>query len=201
MRSLLLFAALAFAAPCAHAQLLSVYGTFSPTHVSNVATGSVLNGTANYTEQFASNWTPNIGGGLTFGALPIGPIRIGLDLRGSTKSGTVGSDLAMAGIKLGIKIPLVALKPYVQVSGGYLATRTHNVSTGTTTANSTFENRYAAYEVLGGLDTHLLPFVDLRIVEIGVGQGYNTGISLSGVSNNGGNATLVTVNTGLVVHF
>ena len=200
MRVLRLFALLVapLFASYGHAQIISVYGTFSPTHVSNVATGSVQ-GAGTVSEQFASNWTSNFGGGVTFGALPLGPIRLGLDVRGSTKSGTVGSDTALVGVKVGLKIPFISLKPYVQASGGYLATRTFNVSTGAT-PGQTFENKYAAYELLGGVDYHLVPFIDLRLVEIGGGKGYNTGIILGGAST-GENATLLTVSTGVVVHF
>ena len=50
------------------------------------------------------------------------------------------------------------------------------------------------------MDYHLVPFIDLRLVEIGGGKGYNTGIILGGAST-GENATLLTVSTGVVVHF
>ena len=204
MRRLLLLAALALA-PVAHAQIFSVYGTYSPAHFSNVATGSVLSGTATYTEQYASYWANGFGGGVTFGILPIGPVRIGLDLRGSTKPGTVGADTAFAGIKVGVKAPLIPIRPYVQISGGYVATRTNNISTLTSgainsTVGGTFTNKYAAFEGIAGVDYHLVPFIDLRLIEIGAGKGYDTGINF-GTTNTQGTLTLFTVNTGIVVHF
>ena len=185
------------ASHAAHAQIISIYGTFSPTHVSNVQTGSVST-SSGYQEQYTSFTSSGFGGGVTFGVLPIGPVRLGFDLRGSSKPGIGGADTAMGGIKLGIHLPIIRLKPYVQGSFGYLATRTTNVST---TGNSsqpvggTFTNQYAAYEVLGGVDYPLAPFIDLRLIEIGGGQGLN--IFGSAVSN----ASLFTVNTGVVVHF
>ena len=199
---LILIASLAHTA---HAQIFAVYATYSPLHASNVQTGSIQ-GTTGFTNQYTSFWTSGIGGGVTLGVLPIGPVRIGLDLRGSTKPGTVGADTAFAGVKVAFKAPLIPIKPYIQASGGYVATRTFNVSTTTsalgTTVNSggTFTNQYAAYEILGGIDYHLFPFVDLRMIEIGAGKGYNSGISL-GTLNLNQNLTIFTVNTGVVAHF
>jgi hypothetical protein len=97
-----------------------------------------------------------------------------------------------------VKLPLVKPRPYVQVSGGYLATRTTNVTTvatgGTATAGGTFTNQYAAYEVLGGVDFPLLPLVDFRI-EGGGGHGFNT----FGSGNN--NVNFFNINPGIVVRF
>ncbi len=192
-------------APAAHAQIFSAYATYSPLHASNVQTGSIQN-TAGFNNQYTSFWTSGIGGGVTLGILPIGPVRIGLDLRGSTKPGTVGADTAFAGIKIGVKAPLIPIKPYIQASGGYVATRTVNVSTTTSVlgtsvnAGGTFTNQYAAYEILGGVDYHLLPFIDLRLIEIGAGKGYNSGFSF-GPTNLNHDLTIFTVNTGIVAHF
>ena len=211
MRRILLLVALLAAPAAAHAQVFSAYATYSPTHVSNVETGSVANpiptfSTPSYTEQYASFTTSGIGGGVTFGILPLGPIHIGFDLRGSTRPGTVGTDTAMAGIRVQLKLPLLRFKPYVQASGGYLATRTVNVSTNVNGQSGiiggTFTNQYAAYEILGGVDYKFLPFFDLRLIEIGGGKGYNTGVIFNTTGSTAGNqATLLTINTGLVFHF
>ena len=191
MRSLLapflLAPAALLLAPSAHAQFLSVYGTFSPTHLSSVQTG--VNSTNQ--EQYASFWAYGVGGGATVGLIPLGPIRLGADFRGSTKPGTSGADTFLVGLKLGIRLPFINLKPYVQGSVGYLATRTPNFSI----AASTFTNQYLAYEIFGGIDYQLVHFVDLRIIEIGGGQGIPIGIGSSP------NASLLTVSTGVVLHF
>ncbi len=187
----LLFAATLLIPIAAESQAISVYGTFSPVHASNVETG--IN--ASNQEQFTSYWSNGFGGGVTLGLIPIGPIRLGFDFRGSTKSGLNGADTALAGLKFGIKVPLISLKPYVQASAGYLATRTANVSSGAT-PNTTFGNQYLAYEILGGLDYPLVHFVDLRLIEIGAGQGVNV-FAFGSTAN----ATIFTVNTGIVVHF
>ena len=182
-------ASMAFPA-AAKAQILSVYGTFSPLHASNVETG--IN-TANQ-EQYASFFTPAFGGGVTLGLLSAGPVHLGLDLRGSTRRGTTGADTALFGLRVGFKPPLIPLKPYVQGSVGYLATRTPNVSSGSS-GSTTFTNQYAAYEVMGGVDYRFARFIDLRLLEVGVGQGLDI------LGNANSKATFFTINTGVVVHF
>jgi hypothetical protein len=182
----------------AHAQV-ALYVTSSSAHLSGVPTGSVATGTG-YQEQYTSYWSSGIGGGVTFTFLPLGPVKLGLDLRGSTKPGTTGYDTAMGGIKLGFKAPFIPIKPYLQASGGYVATRTVNVSSSTNqgqTVGGTFNNRYAAWEVLGGIDFSVAPFLDFRVIEVGGG----TGVNIPGVTNQQQNLSLFTVNTGLVLHF
>ena len=198
MLQTLSLAFLMLASNAAYSQVISIYGTFSPTHVSNVETGSVYT-TSGYQEQYTSFTTAGFGGGVTFGLLPVGPLRVGFDLRGSTKPGTNGTDTAMAGIKLGLHLPLLRVKPYVQGSVGYLATRSNNVSTSgpsNTAAGGTFGNQYIAYEILGGVDVPIAPFIDFRLIELGGGQGLAVALSSSN-----SNASLFTVNTGIVVHF
>ena len=190
-------------APAAHAQIFEAYATFSPTHAGNVQTGSILSGGV-YSNQYTSFFVPAVGGGVTLNFLPLGPIRIGFDLRGSTKPGTNGIDTGLVGLKLAIKPPLLHIKPYLQASGGYVGTRTTNVSTvsngTTTTTGGTFNNHYAAFEGLAGLDVPLAPFFNFRVVEFGVGKGYNTGPTLASISTSN-TLTFYTISTGLVFHF
>jgi hypothetical protein len=194
MRRYVLLAALIFLfSSGVNAQVVSIYATSSSGRFSNVATGAVSSGSG-FQEQYTNFWAPGVGGGVTLNFLPVGPVRLGLDFRGSTRPGTVGADTAMAGLKLGFHPPLLRLKPYIQASGGYVATRTVNVSTGN--AGGTFENKYAAWEVLGGVDIPVAPFFDFRLIELGGG----TGINAFGSSNQP-NISLFTVNTGLVLHF
>ena len=198
MRRILLLAALVVlcAAPV-HGQAFSVYVTSANSRFTNVQTGSVLT-TSGFQNRYTNFWASGIGGGVTLGLVPVGPIRFGLDLRGSTKPGTTGADTAMLGFKLAVKPPLLPIKPYIQASGGYVATRTVNVSTTSITSNQTvggtFNNKYAGWEILGGLDMPLAPFVDLRLVEVGGGAAY-------GVTNNPPSISMFSINSGLVVHF
>ncbi len=178
-----------------HAQIISVYATLSPVHVSNVPSGVII-ANGGFQTQTASFWAPGIGGGVTLNFLHLGPATLGFDFRGSTKPGTVGADTALVGIKLGFHPPVIHLKPYIQGSAGYLATRSHFAGFDPP-PDPTVTNKYVAYEVLGGLDYSLVHFVDLRLVEVGVGRGILTGPNFGGSPN----ATLFTVNTGVVVHF
>jgi hypothetical protein len=95
---------------------------------------------------------------------------------------------------------LIHLKPYIEAAGGYVATRTVNISSNPNnsgqTLGGTFNNKYAAWEVLGGIDYPLVKFVDLRLIEFGGGKGVNIP-GISGASD----LSLFTVNSGLVVHF
>jgi hypothetical protein len=174
----------------ARAQVLAVYVTSSSGRFSNVQTGTLLPSGPQYT----NFWASGVGGGVTFNFLPVGPVKLGLDLRGSTRPGTTGADTAMGGFKLAFSPPLIHIKPYVQASGGYVSTRTVNVTAGSN--GGTFGNQYAAWEILGGIDIPLAPFLDLRAVEVGGG----TGISIPGGPSTP-NISLFTVNSGLVLHF
>jgi hypothetical protein len=199
MRRNLLLAVLAplFVA-CAHAQV-AIYVTSSSDHLTDVQTGSVLT-SGNYQEQYASYWTSGIGGGVTFNFLSLGPVKLGFDRRGSTHPDTVGADTAMGGVKVGFNPPLIHLKPYVEAAGGYVGTRTVNISTSASDPSQpvggTFSNKYAAWEILGGIDYPLIKFVDLRLAEVGGGAGVN----VPGIPD-GPCISLFTVNTGLVLHF
>jgi hypothetical protein len=201
MRRLLLTTVALFIAPALHAQAVAIYGTFSPLHASSVDTGLAYNLPPGSTPQqlTTSFWAPGVGGGVTLRLLPLGPVKLGLDLRGSTKPGTQGADTAMAGLQLAVHPPVTRLKFYIQASGGYLATRTVNqthYAIDPIPVTQPFNSKFAAYEILGGIDHPLLPILDLRIIEVGAGQAFAIG-----TSSTSSNPTLFTLNTGLVLHF
>jgi hypothetical protein len=195
MRRFLLLGTLALAfVPAGRAQLLSVYGTFNDTQFSNVQNSVPANNTGTY--QTTSFWAPGVGGGVTFGVLPVGPVHIGLDFRGSTKSGANGGDTGLGGIRIGLKLPVIRIKPYIQASGGYIETRTAAPASSTNTAG-TITNQYAGYEIIGGIDYPLIHFIDLRVIEIGGGQAYNINTTTYAINT----ISLFSINTGVVVHF
>jgi hypothetical protein len=201
---LVIFAAIA-AAP-ARAQLaLSI--TSSSTQFSNVQTGTVTtfnstNQTTTTQAQGVNFWASGLGIGLSSTTLPLGPVKFGFDLRGSVRPGATGADTLLAGIKLAVN--LSRIKPYIEAEGGYLETRTLNqssvsivTSTGTSSAatGGFYTNRYAGWEIFGGVDYPLMRFVDLRVIEIGGGSGVD-------ISNVGGpNVSLFSINSGIVLHF
>ncbi len=66
----------------------------------------------------------------------------------------------------------------------------------------TATNKYAAFEGIAGIDYHLFPFINLRLIEVGAGKGYDVGgISFGNVANSNQNLAMFTINTGVVVHF
>lgn len=175
-------------AAAAEAQV-ELYVTSSTGHFSNVYTGTPPGISAQ--PQYSGFWASGIGGGLTVNFLPLPVVSLGLDFRGSTKPGTPGADSGQVGLRLGIHPPVIRVKPYVEAAAGYLGTRTYSVSI---PARSTNNGTYVTWEILGGVDYPLMHLVDWRVIELGGGQGIiHTGP--------GGNASLFTINTGLVVHF
>jgi hypothetical protein len=200
MRRFILLAVLALLSSASARAQVSVYVTSSSNRFSNVESGVILE--PNLTtgeEQFDNFWTSGIGGGASLRWLSLGPVNLSFDLRGSTQSGTPGVDTALAGLKLGIKPPGLRLKPYIQASGGYLGTRTVNDTSTTTppypSVGGTLTNRYAGWEILGGIDYPLVRFFDLRVIEVGAGRGYDI------LSTSTPNTTVLSINSGLVFHF
>ena len=94
---------------------------------------------------------------------------------------------------LQVKPPVIRIKPYVQASGGWVGTRAFNSG-----GSGTFNNNYAAYEILGGVDYPLVRFIDFRVIEVGGGQGYDIG---AGRVSTAPNLSLFNINSGLVLHF
>jgi hypothetical protein len=179
--------------PLLHGQAAEVYGTFTEVHGNNVpGSGTacpVITGPC-----VATNPNGGVNGlgpglGLTLNFVHNPGFTFGLDLRGSKHFGTKGADTGLVGLKLGIQVPLLHLRPYIQGSGGYLGT--YNASNGSST---TTVNHYYAAEVLGGVDYPLLPRIDLRVLEVGVGHALNTNASAT-------RPTFLTASTGVAFRF
>jgi len=181
----------------AHAQIASVYVTSSNLRFSNVQTGLNFTTANGYQDQYTSFWASGIGGGVTLNFLRLPLVSLGLDLRGSTRPGTTGADTGFGGIKLGVHPPVIRIKPYIQASGGYIATRTVNIGANSQPAGGTFNNQYAGWEILGGVDYPLVHFIDFRVIEIGGGKGY----TVIGFGSGDRDVSLFSINTGLVLHF
>ncbi len=133
----------------------------------------------------------------------VGPMRLGLDFRGGTlhsnKSATssaggkdtTGMDNALLGVRGSFHTPISWLNPYVQVSAGYARTNaTLPISTGyvTTVPLPRTEDNFLMYEGFVGLTVHIFPMIDLRPVELGIGNMNrfgSSGTSLDGPSSIG----------------
>jgi hypothetical protein len=146
------------------------------------ATGTILAGAK------SGNVNPS---GVQFGAYydfkTIGPVRLGLDLRGgdihSNKSGTsfaggnntTGFDYVLAGARGSFHTKYSWLSPYVQISAGYARS---NVTEPFGSPNTLptqillprYEDNFVMYEGFAGIDIHVFPLIDLRPVELGIGN-------------------------------
>lgn len=139
----------------------------------------------------------------------MGPVRLGLDVRGdllgsnkradssSGAKGTYRQYTALAGIRGSFKGPLPMLHPYVEVAGGFTRNNASGLYTETTTtyAGSTppvqesslsfNPNLYATYPLVkgfAGLDIRILPYLDIRAIEFGVGEAFGSVGTLNTVS-------------------
>jgi hypothetical protein len=178
--------------PLLHGQAAEVYGTFTEVHGNNIPG----NGTPCPAVGVCSPTNPNgsvnglgPGGGLTLNFVHNPAFTFGVDFRGSKHVSGNGADTGLLGLKLGVKVPLLNLHPYLQGSAGYLGT-----SEAPSGSSNRTTNHYYAAEVLGGVDYPILPRIDFRILEVGVGHALNTIVSAT-------RPTFVTASTGVVLRF
>lgn len=179
--------------PLLHGQAAEVYGTFTEVHGNNVP-GSGTACPVITAPCVATNPNGSVNGlgpgvGLTLNFVHNPGFTFGLDFRGSKHFGGNGADTGLLGLKLGVQVPLLHLRPYIQASGGYLGTYLAPSGSSTTTAN-----HYYAAEILGGVDYPLLPRIDIRVLEVGAGHSLNS-------NANAIRPTFVTASTGVVFRF
>jgi hypothetical protein len=178
--------------PLLHGQAAEVYGTFTEVHGNNVPNGA--NACQTIGPCSAVNPTGSVNGlgpgaGLTLNFIHNPAFTFGVDFRGSRHVAGNGADTGLVGLKLGVKVPLLGLRPYLQGSGGYLGTYESPSNSSTQTVN-----HYYAAEILAGLDYPLLPHLDIRVLEFGVGHALNT-------IHTATRPTFLTASTGVVYRF
>jgi hypothetical protein len=113
----------------------------------------------------------------------VGPMRLGVDFRGgvmhSNKSATSSAgggdttvlDNALLGVRGSFHTPLPWLTPYVQVSAGYgRSNATLPFGESQTPTSPRYEDSYIMYEGFAGLTIHIFPMLDLRPIELGIGN-------------------------------
>jgi hypothetical protein len=174
----------------AHAQIAEVYGGFTAPHFSQITTG-YTGSQPNY-----ASYTPY---GFWLGAnlrvLPVPIVRLSIDARGYFRSGIQNSfDSGLFGLNGQLKLPHFKLKPYIEAAAGYAATHAKNTSdasSGKQTTDGAFTEHYPVYEILGGVDYPIIPFVDWRVIDIGGGSSFTSSP----------NTSFYTVSTGVMVHF
>jgi hypothetical protein len=176
--ALALFSALLMTAPAAQAQL-GVYGTVLAAKINNPtsAQSTTFGGTN------TGYWTTGGGAGIYYDAWHLGPVSLGLDLRGSVAA---QAKTGLGGVRLAIRPPVLPIKPYLEgLVGG---TTTSNVYSAQTTD--------FLYEIVGGIDYTLIPHIDFRVVEVGAGQ-ISNGITTAPT----GARSILTVASGIAIHF
>jgi hypothetical protein len=127
-------------------------------------------------------WTTAGTFGLYYGIAKLGPINLSIDARGDL-SGNVNSGLF--GPRVALHLPLIPLKPYVEVLGGFSSYNTEtNGAKNVTSAN---------YRWVGGIDTTILPHIDWRIADYSY--------SGAGIAQDNITRHPQTLSTGIVLRF
>jgi hypothetical protein len=180
----------------AHAQV-GVYGEYSADKLSGVTCFdpqgecSSKNGVVN---------PSGLMGGAYYDFKTFGPVRFGIDARGgvarSNKSAvtaaggkdTTTENYFLAGVRGTFHTKYSFLKPYLQASAGFAR------SNATEPTITTYDS-FVKYEGFGGVDIKILPMLDLRAVELGIGNMDRVG------SGTGGSSLLVrSIGVGIVLH-
>jgi hypothetical protein len=232
-RKAVLFLAAAIATTTiAHAQL-GVYGTITVNRLSGQQSSPLapLNaGLINCSGSAAQSCDVNnsvdpIGGtgGVYYDFKTLGPVRLGVDLRGTitdskqgvytfSRGGGTRIYSTLGGIRVSFHTPIKIIKPYIQASAGlgrsdYGLYTTVVVTPATTInnppnapvyvpavlANKVVTYNNLQYEGFAGVDLKLLPFMDFRVVELGYG-------ALNSFGTNSHTYPIGTISSGVVFH-
>ena len=199
-------------ASLAHAQG-AVYGMVTAQNLGSLTYSTVGFGTANtLTTHTDGSFSPIGGvGGVYYDFKSIGRVRLGVDLRGSIASSSHGADpsnagsggrlyTAMGGLRATFPTKYKLLAPYVQGSVGLA--RTDAGRTPDASFNGALPlqdgriviDHGVAYQGFAGLDLKVLPLMDIRLFELGIG-------GISGITNQPGTHVLESVSVGVVFHF
>ena len=180
-KSLPLFAALAFLIfPVAHAQL-AAYGTVTGERLSGLTCldpSGICASAGGVVRPFGANF----GGYYDF--RNVGPVRLGLDLRGDVlksdksaqsyeaSSGLIRHYDALAGLRVSLATPIRFIRPYAEIAAGYA--KTNAAGFAVTTGASNY-NSYTEAKGFLGVDVPILPYLDIRVIEFGAGALFGSG--------------------------
>jgi hypothetical protein len=158
-------------------------------------------------------------GGVYYDFKTLGPVRLGVDFRGgqnhankSASSGGGGDGVAtgnyfLGGVRGSFHTPYSFLKPYAQISAGYahssVAEPTCQTNSGgillcqgtVTTAAPRYEDNFLQYEGFAGADIRLFPILDLRVIELGIGN-----MNRIGSGNGSSSVGVRSIGAGVVFH-
>jgi hypothetical protein len=192
----------AASAVAAHAQF-GVYGTYAGDHLSGIQCQATAPQTcANGAAPGATGPVDPSGfwAGAYYDFKSFGPVRLGLDVRGGqghsnkSASGTEGGKNAaeeysfLGGARGSFHTKYSWLRPYVSLDGGLTRSDVSELQ-------HNFDN-YFRVEAFGGVDVRLSSFLDLRPVEVGIGN-------MNRIGNGSGTSSMVvrSIGAGLVLHF
>ncbi len=146
--------------------------------------------TTSATNFLTPGWYYGPGGGVYFNVIHLGPASLGGDIRADYlyQSPQRYRDV-LFGVRLGVKAPLIPLRPYGQISAGIGGPS----SGGVLNSGRVYSNKFQ-YWIIGGVDHAIFPRIDWRIAEIG--YGHMTGVSSSPPA---AGVNLFTLGTGVVV--
>ena len=179
---------LALGTTAADAQL-AVYGKFDLLHNSQDEDNSSIANNLQTTFFYGG------GVGVYDDFFHVGPVHVGVDVRGDVLTGKYSNYRdVLGGVRVAVKIPFLSFRPYVQGSVGAGGTRGTSPLLNGITSNS-YATKFT-YVVFGGLDRRIVPHVDFRAIEVGVGQQTSDSDAV-GASK----PVLVFISSGLVVRF
>jgi hypothetical protein len=184
MRHLLFITAIFLAAggAVAGAQIAEAYGTVAVDPLRSVELTP-------YSSSQFSSYTPvgfTFGGTLNF--FNFARIAAGLD---ASDTAANGANLWLAGVRIMVKPPVLRIKPYFKLAVG--EAHLHVPQSYSSSLPATLPIDYYIYNAALGVDYRLTRFVDVRGLEVGDGR------TLGGGATNPTN--LLTINSGIVVHF
>ena len=206
LRGTLVFAAffllVSFGIPAARAQA-SIYGTVTVDHVSDIKCLQTVCGSGDGTINPIGGT-----GGIFYDFKTYGPVRLGVDVRGSSLMGNKNAATyfntarprvfsALGGIRVSARTPIFRLRPYAEGAVGFANTNLPVPENPYNLQNPVYPNDGRVYYHSGvafrgfiGSDLPLLPFMDFRIVELGIGA----------LRNGGSTYPVESISSGLVFH-
>jgi hypothetical protein len=157
-------------------------------------------------------------GGVYYDFRNVGPVRLGVDVRAgglhsnrSAADSGGGKDIVtaetfLAGIRGSVKTKINWLSPYAQISAGYTrsnVTEPDCVTTAgailqcsgsVTTPTPRQLDGFVAFEGFVGADIHVFPFMDVRPIELGIGN-----MNRMGTGNGSTSVGLKSIGAGVVI--
>jgi len=196
--------ALAALSSTARAQA-GVYGMFTVDRMSGIQSSPILPAGVAY-----NNSVNPLGftGGAYYDFKSFGPVRVGVDLRGSTVNTHRGAQAnsdgsgahiysGLAGVRLSFHTPVKFIKPYVEGAAGigrsnYGVLTNANIYTYVNPGVQTISN--LEYHGYAGVDIPFASFADWRMFEVGYG-------ALNSFGNAAHTYPIMSISTGVVLHF